>query len=128
MVATIMMVLPVGMSIPDWLRYHPTHIRGVVAHGVHHGAIGALTVAHLWLCHRVDLRGVMPRFPVVEEIADDVDIRWLIAEFSGNAEAIAAVVDMERIIKDNPFRNRLCTSLLKEGVIEPGPCRFLVFL
>ena len=38
-------------------------------------------------------------------------LQRLIAEFSGNAEAIAAVVDVERIIKDAPFKNRLCTSL-----------------
>jgi len=40
---------------------------------------------------------------VAVEIPDDVDVRRLIAEFSGNAEVIAAIVDVERIIKDAPF-------------------------
>ena len=59
----------------------------------------------------MDLRRVALRFPVAKEIPDDVDVGRLISEFSGNAEAIAAVVDVDRIIKDAPFRNRLYTSL-----------------
>jgi hypothetical protein len=51
----------------------------------------------------MDLRKVTPGFPTVEEIPDDVNVEWLIAEFSSNAEAIAAAVDMERIIKDAPL-------------------------
>ena len=43
------------------------------------------------------------KFPVAKEIPDDVDVGRLISEFSGNAEAIAAVVDVEWIIKDAPF-------------------------
>ena len=105
------MVLPAGTSIPDWLRCLPTQVREVVAHGICHGAIGALNTAHLHLPHKMDLRRVTPGFLAAEEIPDDVDVRRLIIEFSGNAEAIAAIVDMERIIKDAPFRNRLCTSL-----------------
>jgi len=75
----------------------------VVAYGVRHGAMGALNIAHLHLRHKMDLRRVMPRFSAAEEIPGDVDVRQLIAMFSGNAEAIAAVVDVEWIIKDAPF-------------------------
>ena len=82
-----------------------------MAHGIYHGPTGALTAAHLHLRHKMDLRRVMPRFSAAEEIPGDVDVRQLIAMFSGNAEAIAAVVDVDRIIKDAPFRNRLYTSL-----------------
>lgn len=41
------MVLLVGTSVPDWLHYLSTQIKEVVAHGVHDGAMGALTVALL---------------------------------------------------------------------------------
>lgn len=62
-----------------------------------------MTAAHLRLRHKMDLRKVTPGFPMVEEIPDDIDVSWLIAEFSGYAEAIAAVVDVDQIIKDAPF-------------------------
>ena len=52
-----------------------------------------------------------PGFLEAEEILDDVDVGRLNAEHSGNAMVIAAIIDMERIINDAPFRNRLCTSL-----------------
>ena len=48
---------------------------------------------------------------MVEEIPDDVDVSWLIAEFSDYTEAIAAIVDVEQVIKDSTFRSRFCTSL-----------------
>jgi hypothetical protein len=48
-VAAITMVLPVGTSIPDQLRCLSMQIKEVVAHGGHHGAIRALTVAHIYL-------------------------------------------------------------------------------
>ena len=54
-----------------------------MAHGVRHGAAGALTVAHLHLCHQTDLRRVMPGFLVVEEILDGVNVERLVVEFSG---------------------------------------------
>ena len=59
----------------------------------------------------MDLRKVTPGFPTVEEIPDDVDVSRLIVGFSGYAEAIAAVVDVDQIIKDTPFESRFCTSL-----------------
>jgi hypothetical protein len=98
-----MIVLSAGTSTPDWLSCLPTQIREVVAHGICHGATGALTAAHLHLCHKMDLRKVTPGFPTVEKIPDDVNVERLVAEFSGNAEAIAVVVDVERIIKDAPL-------------------------
>lgn len=52
----------------------------------------------------MDLRKVTPVFPTVEEIPDDVDVSWLIVGFSGYAEAIAAIVDVDQIIKDAPLR------------------------
>ena len=76
-----------------------------------HGAIGALTMAHLRLSHKIDLREMAPRFPMANEIPDDIDIRRLIAEFSDYAKVIGAVVDVEQVIKDAPFRSRFCTSL-----------------
>ena len=45
------------------------------------------------------LHRIEPGFPAAEEIPDGVDVGWLIAEFSGNAEAIATVVDIEQVIK-----------------------------
>jgi hypothetical protein len=59
----------------------------------------------------MDLHEVAPGFLTTDEIPDDIDIRWLIVEFSDYAKAIAAVVDVEQVIKDAPFRSRLCTSL-----------------
>jgi hypothetical protein len=56
---------------------------------------------------------VTPGFLVAEEIAGDVDVGQLIVEFSGNAEAIVAIVDVERVIKDAPCRNRLYLSCKK---------------
>ena len=67
----------------------------MVAHGVRHGAIGALIVACLHLSHKKDLRKVAPRFSTADEIPDDVDILQLIAEFSDYAEAIVAIVNVE---------------------------------
>ena len=60
-------------------------------------------MAHLCLRHKLDLRRVAPGFPVAEEIPDDVDVWWLMAEFSGNVKAIATVIVMEWIIKDAPL-------------------------
>ena len=97
------MVLSVGTSTPNRLHCLPTQIKEVVAHGVYHGSAGALTVDHLHLCHKMDLRKVMPRFLVVEEIPNDVNVELLVAEFSSNVEAIVTVVDVERIIKDAPL-------------------------
>ena len=82
-----------------------------MAHGVLHGAARALTVAHLCLSHKMDLREMALGFPMADEILDDIDIRRLIAEFSNHAEVIAAVVNVEQVIRDTPFRSRLCTSL-----------------
>ena len=62
-----------------------------------HGAIGALTMAHLRLSHKIDL------CEMADEIHDDVDIRRLIVEFSYYAEAIIAIVDVEQVIKDAPL-------------------------
>ena len=60
-----------------------------------HGAIGALTVAHLRLSHKTDLCEMAPGFPMADEIHDDVDIHQLIAEFYYYAEAITAIIDVE---------------------------------
>jgi hypothetical protein len=51
----------------------------------------------------MDLRKVTPRFSTVEEIPNDVDVSWLIAEFSGYAEAIATAIDVDQVIKDALF-------------------------
>ena len=58
----------------------------------------------------------MPEFPKAEEIVDDIDIGRLIAEFSGNAEAIAIVIDVERIIKDAPLLEIYYVPLCKKKV------------
>jgi hypothetical protein len=50
----------------------------------------------------------------MDKIADDVDIRWLITEFSDYSKAIATIVDMEQVIKDTPFWGRFYTSLSKK--------------
>ena len=46
----------------------------MVVHGVHHGAAGALTMAHLRLSHKMDLREVAPKFSMADEILDDIVI------------------------------------------------------
>ena len=74
-----------------------------MAHGVRHGATGALTTAHLCLRHKIDLRRVEPGFLAVEEIPGDVYIGWLIAKYSGNADVVGAIVSAEQIIKDAPL-------------------------
>ena len=102
-VAVVVMVLSVGTSTPDRLHCLPMQIREVVAHGVYHGSAGALTVDHLHLCHKMDLRKVTLRFLVVEGIPDNVNVERWVVKFSGNVEAIAAVVDVEWIIKDAPL-------------------------
>ena len=68
---------------------------GVVAHGVHHGATGALTATCLCCSHKMDLHEVAPGFPMADEILDDIDICRLIAEFSNYAKAIATIIDVE---------------------------------
>ena len=60
-------------------------------------------MAHLHLSHKTDLREMVPGFPMAEEIPDDIDICQLIAKFSDYAEAIAAFVDVEQVIKDAPL-------------------------
>ena len=64
---------------------------------VHHGVVGAS------LSHKMDLHEMAPRFIMVDEIPDDVDIHRLIAEFSNYAEVIATIVDVEQVIKDAPL-------------------------
>ena len=59
----------------------------------------------------MDLCKVTPGFPTMEEIPNNVDVSRLIAGFSGYAEAIATVVDVDQIIKDAPFESRFFTSL-----------------
>jgi hypothetical protein len=82
MIPAVTMVLLEGKSILDRLRCLSTQIREVVAHGVLHGAAGALTVAHLCLSHKMDLHKVAPGFPTAGEIPNDIDIQRLVAEFS----------------------------------------------
>jgi hypothetical protein len=89
------MVLSVGTDIPDLLRCLVTQIQEVVAHGVRHGAVEALTTAYLCLSHKTNLCEVAPGFSTMDKIADDVDIRWLITEFSDYSKAIATIVNME---------------------------------
>lgn len=101
-IAAVTMVLSMGTSTPDRLRYNLMQIREVVAHGICHGAAGALTTAHLHLCHQMDLRRLTPGFLMVE-IPNDVNVKWLVVEFSGNTKAITTVIDMEQIIKDAPL-------------------------
>jgi hypothetical protein len=54
-----------------------------------------MAVKGLSIVVKVVLHRMEPGFLAEEEIPDDVDIGRLIAEFSSNAEAISAVVDME---------------------------------
>jgi hypothetical protein len=89
------MVLLMGTSVLDQLRCLPVLVQKVLAHGVRHGAIGDLIVAHLCLSHKTDLCEMALGFPNADEIPDYVDIRRLIVEFNDYAEAIAAVVDVE---------------------------------
>ena len=68
-------------------------------HGVHQGATAALTTAHLRLQPGVDLHRVAPSFPSRVEVPENVDIGQLIADFGAAASAIAAVVNVERVIR-----------------------------
>ena len=51
----------------------------------------------------MDLREVAPGFLTADEIPDDIDIHLLIVKFSDYAKAIAAIVDVEQVIKDAPL-------------------------
>ena len=73
-IAAIMMVLSAGTIVPYRLRCLPTQIQEVVVHGVNHCATRALTMAHLRLSHKMDLREVAPKFSMADEILDDIDI------------------------------------------------------
>ena len=72
-VAAIMMVLLAGTNTPDWLRYLLMQIREVVAHAIHHGGTRALTVPHLCLHHKMDLRKVALRILTTDEIPEDIE-------------------------------------------------------
>jgi hypothetical protein len=41
-----------------------------------------------------------PGFPLQTEVLEDVDVKWLIADFGVVANAIAAVVNVEQVITD----------------------------
>lgn len=74
----------------------------MTAHGVCQGAAVALAAAHLRLQPGVDLHTVAPGFPSRAEVHENVDVGQLIADFGVATSAIAAVVNMERVIKDTP--------------------------
>jgi hypothetical protein len=79
----------------------------VIVHGVRHGVATALAAAHLRLQPEVDLHAIEPGFPPWAEVPEDVDVRWLIAKFSVTTNAIAVVVNIEKVIKDTPPRGRV---------------------
>lgn len=74
----------------------------MLAHGARHGAAAALAAAHLRLQTEVDLRAVEPGFLAALEVPDDVHVQQLIADFGAAANAIAAVVSVEQVIRDTP--------------------------
>ena len=74
----------------------------MTAHGVRHGATAALAAAHLRLQPEVNLHAVEPGFPSWTEVPEDIDVRWLITDFGVAASAIAAVINVEQVIKDTP--------------------------
>jgi hypothetical protein len=84
-----------------------TRIREVTAHDVHHGAAVALAATQLRLQLEVDLHAMEPRFPSRMEVPEDVDVRWLLADFGVTANAIAAVVNVEQVIKDTPHSGQV---------------------
>lgn len=57
---------------------------------------------HIRLQPRVDLHMVAPGFPSRAEVLENVDVERLIANFGVAANAIAAVVNVEQVIKDTP--------------------------
>ena len=77
-------------------------IREVTAHVVCHGATAALAAAHLRFQPMVDLHAMEPRFPSRIEVPEDIDVRWLIADFGVITNAIVVVVNVEQVIKDTP--------------------------
>ena len=70
-----------------------------MAHDIHHGAMAALAAANLRLQPEVDLHAMEPGFPSRKEVPQDVDVRWLIANFGVTANAIVAIVNVEQVIK-----------------------------
>ena len=73
-----------------------------MAHGVGHGAMVPLATAHLHLQLEVDLHAMEPGFPSWAKVPVDVNVRQLIADFGVAANAIAADVNVEQVIKDTP--------------------------
>jgi len=51
---------------------------------------------------------VEPGFPSRVEVPEDVDIEQLIADLGTAANAIAAVVNVEQVIKDTLARDEFC--------------------
>ena len=79
----------------------------MTAHGVRHGATAALAATHLRLQQEVDLHAMEPGFPSWKEVPEDIDVRWLIADFGVVASAIAVVLNVEQVIKDTPHCGRV---------------------
>ena len=78
-------------------------IREVTAHGVRHGATVSLPTTLLRLQSEVDLHAIELEFPSWAAVPEDIDFRRLIDDFGVTANAIAAVVNVEQVIKDTPL-------------------------
>lgn len=100
MSTAVELVQPVGSSFHEHALSLPARVREVMAHGVRHGDIVALAVAHLYLQPRVDLRGMALGFPLRAEVSRNIDVGQLIAKFSAAANVVAMVVSVEKVIKD----------------------------
>jgi uncharacterized protein YoaH (UPF0181 family) len=100
--AAIELVQLTGSDLREQALDLPTRIREVMAHDIHHGAAVAHAATHLRLQSEVDLHAMEPGFPSRMEVPEDVDVRWLLADFGVTANAIAAVVNVEQVIKDTP--------------------------
>ena len=62
----------------------------------------ALATAHLHFKPEVDLHAIEPGFPPWVEVTKDINVQQLIAEFGVATNAIAVVLNVEQVIKDNP--------------------------
>ena len=73
-----------------------------MAHCVCHGTMAALAIAHLCLQPEVDLHAIELGFPSWTEVPEDIDVKQFIANFGAITNAIAAVLNVEQVIKDTP--------------------------
>lgn len=94
--ATTVLRHPSGPGFKERLRGLSARIWEVARHGIRHGAAAALTATLLRLRDSIDLCRVTPGLSSEKEMSEGVNVEQVIAGFSGFADAIVAVIDVEQ--------------------------------